>query len=311
MLGLLLLAVAAGLLVAGAELFTDNAAAAGQRLGVTGLAVGLLLAGAEPEELLTAVTAAVRDRPGLAVGNAVGANVTICTLVLGLAAVIRPVPLGGRVRSFAAVAAGLGALAALTLLDGRVSRPEAVLLVAAYAGLVALVWWRERQPPPIGDVAELTAEPRPQRRPALGLCLALAGIAVMTSGGWLAVAGAERLVELLGAEDSGVGLTLLALATTAELLALVWSAGRRELPDLAVAGLVGSAAYNSTVTLGGAALARPLAGQEGLVAVSWLAGGLPLAVLALGLPGRRLGRPAGAVLLAGYAGYLYWVLPAP
>ena len=54
-IGLLLLAVAAGLLLAGAELFAEHAASAGRRLGVTGLAVGVLLAGAEPEEMLTAI----------------------------------------------------------------------------------------------------------------------------------------------------------------------------------------------------------------------------------------------------------------
>ena len=77
--GWLLLAAAAVLLVVGAELFVENVAGAARRLGVTVVAVGVLLAGAEPEELLTAVVAALRDRPGLAVGDAVGANVTMLT----------------------------------------------------------------------------------------------------------------------------------------------------------------------------------------------------------------------------------------
>jgi cation:H+ antiporter len=49
-LGLVFLSIAAGLLVGGAELFAENAGAAGRRLGISGFAVGLLLAGAEPEE---------------------------------------------------------------------------------------------------------------------------------------------------------------------------------------------------------------------------------------------------------------------
>jgi cation:H+ antiporter len=64
-------------LVAGAELFAEHAATAGLRLGISALAVGVLLAGAEPEELITAVTASSRDRPGIAVGDAIGANVTM------------------------------------------------------------------------------------------------------------------------------------------------------------------------------------------------------------------------------------------
>jgi Ca2+/Na+ antiporter len=53
---------------------------------VTGLAVGLLLAGAEPEELITAVIAAARGQGGIAAGDAIGANITMLTLVVGLAA---------------------------------------------------------------------------------------------------------------------------------------------------------------------------------------------------------------------------------
>jgi cation:H+ antiporter len=52
LIGLVLLAVSAGALLLGAELFAEHAAAAGRRLGVTALAVGVLLAGAEPEELI-------------------------------------------------------------------------------------------------------------------------------------------------------------------------------------------------------------------------------------------------------------------
>ena len=106
-----LLVVAAGRLVAGAELFVENAAAAASRLGVTLLATAVLLAGAEPEELLTAVLASAQDRPGLAVGDAVGANVTMLTGALGLAAVVRPLPIGARTRLYAGGSAGAGELA--------------------------------------------------------------------------------------------------------------------------------------------------------------------------------------------------------
>ena len=100
-IGLVLLAAAAAILLVGAELFAEHAAAAGRRLGVTALAVGVILAGAEPEELITAVTAAARGRPGIAVGDAIGANITMFTLALGLAALLGPLPLGGRVRAYA------------------------------------------------------------------------------------------------------------------------------------------------------------------------------------------------------------------
>ena len=306
--GWLLLVGAAVLLVGGAELFVENAAGAARRLGVTVLAVGILLAGAEPEELLTAVIAALRDRPGLAVGDALGANITMLTACLGLAALIRPLGVGHRVRQYALMSAVAAGLAVLALLDGRVSRVEGGLLVTAYVGLVALVWWREREPPALGELAELDdaeGDDEP-RRPAAALLLALAGVALMVVGGDLAVRGAERVVASLGRTDSAVGLTVLALATTAELFALVLSAARHDVPEIAVAGVVGSAAYNATATLGAAALARPLVADDVLVP-ALLGLVLPLVLLLLTSRG-QLGRLAGAGLTVTYLVYVVAVL---
>jgi cation:H+ antiporter len=63
-------------------------------------------------------------------------------------------------------------------------------------------------------------------------------------------------------------LTLVALATTAELFALAWAALRRGVAEIAVAGVVGSAAYNATATLGVAALVHPLSTAD-VIGPAW------------------------------------------
>lgn len=290
------------LLFAGVELFAEHAAAAGLRLGVSALAVGVLLAGAEPEELITAITAAARDRPGIAVGDAIGANVTMLTLALGLAAVLRPLPLGGRVRVYTIGATLAGVAAAAVVIDGKVSRVEGLGLLAVYVGLVGFVWRRERQPPAIGELAEVLEDDHdgnPGKRPSLGLGLAITGVAVMALGGIVAVQGAERMVDALSISDTAVGLTLVALATTAELLALAWASARRDVGELAVAAIVGSTAYNATATLGAAALVRPATGIDVRTA-ALIAAALPLVVLVLGGRDRSLPRIGGVALVAGY-----------
>src|SRR6266851_6230941 len=301
-----LLAVSAVMLIAGAELFTENAAAAARGLGITVFGAAFLLAGAEPEELITAVIASGRHRPGLAAGDAIGANLTMLTLVLGLAALARPLPFGGRIRGYALWSALAGGLAALAVAGGIIGRWEGGLLVAAYLAGVALLWWREREPPAIGEVAETGEEDGRSRPAALGLMLALGGVALMAAGGWLAVGGAERVVAALSLADSAVGLTLLALATTAELFALAWAAARRGVSEIAVAGVVGSVAYNATASLGAAALVRPLA-VGGILAPAIAAAALPVALLAV-TPGGRLNRQTGALLIIGYAGWVTAVL---
>ena len=303
--GLGLLAVSAVMLIAGAELFTENAAAAARGLGITVFGAAFLLAGAEPEEMITAAIASGRHRPGLAAGDAIGANLTMLTLVLGLAVLARPLPFGGRVRGYAIWSALAGGLAALAVASGSIGRWQGGLLLAAYLAGVALLWWRERSPPVIGEAAEASDEDR-SRPAASGLVLALGGVALMAAGGWLAVGGAERVVAALRLTDSAVGLTLLALATTAELLALAWAAMRRDVSEIAVAGVVGSVAYNATASLGVAALVRPLA-TGGILAPAIGAAALPAVLLAV-TPGGRLNRPVGALLLIGYAAWVTAVL---
>jgi cation:H+ antiporter len=271
---------------------------------VTVLAVAVLLAGAEPEELLTAVLAAAQDRPGLAAGDAIGANVTMLTAALGLAALVRPLPVGRRTRLYAGGSALAGLLALLALRDG-VSRLEGGLLVLGYLGLVAAVWVKEQQPPAIGELAEVDDD-ADDRRPGIALLLLGAGLVLMTAGGAAAVEGATRLVSATGTSDSAVGLTALAMATTAELFAIVLAAARRGVEEVAVAAVVGSAGYNATATLGAAALVTDLP-SAGITGAAVLAALLPLVVVLAGLRG-RLGRPAGAGLLATYAVFLVLVL---
>ncbi len=306
MLGFGLLAVSAVMLIAGAELFTENAGAAARGLGITVFGAAFLLAGAEPEEMLTAVPASGRHRPGLAAGDAIGANLTMLTLVLGLAALARPLPFGGRVRGYAIWSALAGGLAALAAAGGIIGRWQGGLLVTAYLVGVALLWWRERKPPAIGEAAEAAVGDGGSRPAAAGLALALGGVALMAAGGWLAVGGAERVVAAARLTDTAVGLTLLALATTAELFALAWAAARRGVSEIAVAGVVGSVAYNATASLGVAALVRPLA-VGGILVPAIAAAALPAALLAV-TRGGRLNRQAGAVLVLGYGAWVAAVL---
>ena len=300
MIGFLLLAGAAVILVVGAELFTEHASAAGRCLGVSLLAIGLVLAGAEPEELFTAIFASIRERPAIAAGDALGANITMLTLVLGLGTLLRPLPFGRRVRAYAAVASAGGLVAALALYGG-ITRIEGAGLVAVYALFVALTWRLERRPPAIGEVAEMERPEHASQSTSGGgraVGLMVLGIAIMALGGWLAVIGAERVVVTLDLEDAAVGLTFVGLATTAELFALVWAAARRGIEELAVAGVLGAALYNATATLGAAALVHPVP-AAGLLPAAWFAAITPL-VLIVSSRGGHLARSLGWALLASY-----------
>jgi len=307
LLPLLLIAAGAVLLTVGAEAFAEHVTGAADRLGVSVLALGVLLAGAEPEEAVTAMLAAGQGHPALAAGDAIGANLVILTLTLGLAALLTRLPVTRRGLEYAGASAVLGAVAWLFLRNGVLGRLEGGILVLLYVAGVAWVWQREKEPPLIGEMAELDAKDE-LRSPggtdeATGraLLLVLLGLLGMVAGGFLAVRGAEGLVGFLGISESAIGLTVLALATSAEMVVLVWAAHRRGLTEVVVAGTVGSVAYNATVSLGLAGLVSPLGlGRHNqILTVAGVTALLPL-VLLLGARSGRLPRPVGALLVVAY-----------
>jgi cation:H+ antiporter len=300
LLPLLLIAAGAVLLTVGAEAFAEHVTGAADRLGVSVLALGVLLAGAEPEEAVTAMLAASQGHPALAAGDAIGANLVILTLTLGLAALLTRLPVSRAALEYAVAAAVLGAVAWLFLRTGVLGRIEGLVLVLLYAGGVAWVWRRESRPPLIGELAEL--EEPAEARTRWAVPLLLLGLLGMVLGGALAVRGAEGLVDVWRVGESAIGLTVLSLATSAEMVALVWAGRRRGLTGLVVAGAVGAVAYNATVTLGLAALVSPLAlGRHNVIAtVAVLTTVLPL-VLLLGARSGFLPRWVGALLVGGYA----------
>jgi len=270
-------------------------------LGVTSFALALLLAGAEPEELATAVAATLRDSPGIAFGDVIGANAAICLVALGVGAVVAPLPFGPRVRRYALFGLPVGAVAVASMWDGRVGRTEGAILVGLYIAYVAAIWIAERRPPALGETAELEEAHEPSRRVGRELLLVLAGLAAMVAGASLLVEGVRGLAK---ADDTQarLSLTVVGFATAFELVVLAWSATRRGISDAVVAAVVGSFAYNATMTLGAAALVRPLriadAGPIRLPAVAMLAA-LALPIL-LAQRHRRLARGSGVLLLAAY-----------
>lgn len=303
MLDLLVLGLGAALLIGGAELFTENAVGAARAVGVTVLAVGLLAAGAEPEELVTASIAAGKGADGIALGDLVGTNVTICLLALGVAAAARPRAFDRRLRAYAGGALLVSVPGAILIATGGVGRWAGAGLVALYA--IALVAVTRAE----GRAAAAAVDEDGRGGQGRAVLLALAGVVLMGAGGNFIVDGAVGVSDALGVAQGPIGLTVVALATSAELLALAWSEARRGMTQLAIAAVLGSYAFNLTLGLGVAALVSPLASPPRFLGPLLAMLAAPALLVALTLGG-RLGRPQGAVLLAGYAAYVAAVLAA-
>ena len=248
------------MIVWGAETFAEHLAVASTRLGVSAFALAILLAGAEPEELATAVTASLRDAPAIALGDVIGANVAICLVALGVAAVITPVPFDWHVRRYAVAGVPTGAVAVVVAWDGRVGRLEGAALIALYAAFVMTIWLVEHRPPSLGETAELdhaAGDAGTAGRVGRELILVVLGVAAMAGGATALVEGIRRISDVESTQ-ARLGLIVVGFATAFELVVLAWSSARRGMTTAVVAGVIGSFTYNVTMTLGAGAVARPL-----------------------------------------------------
>ena len=311
---LVLAATGIGLIVWGAESFAEHLSVASARLGVSTFALAILLAGAEPEELATSVTASLRHAPGIALGDVIGANVAICLVALGVGAVLAPLPFDLRVRRYALAGLPAGVLAAAVAWNGNISRLEGLVLVLAYVIFVGVIWRIERQPPALGETGEI-AEARadqgvmPTRRVGRELLLVVAGVAAMAIGAMALVEGIRRISNAESTQTR-LGLIVVGFATAFELVVLAWSSARRGITAAVVAGVIGSFTYNVTMTLGAGALARPLRIEDpGALRGPWLGMLAALAlVVVLAWRSRELERRAGWLLLFLYPVFVVAVL---
>jgi cation:H+ antiporter len=317
LLALGLLIVGTLLLVLGADWFLDGAEDLARSLGVSALVLGVVLAGLEPEEMLTAAIASARGAPALAVGNAVGTNVTIVTVALGLSALITPMIIAPGVRRQALIATLVSIIPIVLLFLGVVTQLEGVLLLIVFVGYTAFLFRTDRE-----AMKRMTErddddddDDGPRQRVRLRfhwkpLLLTIGGLAAMAVGGPAIVEGALRLAQVAGLSQGVVGATIVSLGTGAEMIALGVSAARKKQSNILVGGILGSFAYNLLVTLGLAAAIRPIPVDPHVTFIA-----LPvmvvahLVLLALVWYG-KIPRVMGGLLVGMYIAYLIGVVLA-
>jgi cation:H+ antiporter len=298
------LAVGVALVVAGAELFAEHLSDAAARLGVSTFALAVLLAGAEPEELATTLAAAARKVPAVAFGDVIGANLAACLVGVGVAGLVAPLVVGRRVRTAALLALVPGAAAVAAAWSGRVGRVAGGALLGLDVVYLVVVFR-------LGVAAPAPAATPPDARSRVGreLVLVVMGVALLAVGATMAVE-AVRTLSSVESTQTKLSLTALGFATAFELVVLAWSLARRGKGETAFAAIVGSFAFNSTVSLGAAALLRPLVIMD--VAVLRLPLFLMpvalLAALALGFSSGRAHRTSAVGLLALYGAFVLAVV---
>jgi len=307
------LAIVAGfiMLIWSADRFIYGAAATARNLDVPPLIIGLTIVGfgTSAPEMMVAGFAAYDGSPALAIGNALGSNITNITLVLGVAALITPLDVHSRIIKKELPILLFAMLMALALMsDMSLNRFDGFILLGL---LFLLMWWmlregiRNQKKDALTD--EYMDEMPPETSTSHALFWLVTGLILLTVSSKLLVWGAVNIAIAFGVSDLVIGLTIIAIGTSLPELAASISGVLKKEHDLVIGNVVGSNLFN---TLG--VLALP-----GLIAPATLADGIMerdipvlfiltimLFVMAYGFRGTgRINRLEGGILLSAFFAY--------
>ncbi len=302
-------------LLIGGRLLVSASVDTARKLGVSPLVVGLTLVawGTSAPELALNLASAVKGRGDLALGNVVGANICNMALVLGAAALIRPLVVQQRLIKVEIWlnAAILVFMSVMGLIHGfsRIEPGLMLLVFGLYSMWTIMAALRQSArggkaaaPPTIG---EDPLHPKPAMSwIMIGVCFA-GGLALLGVGGSLASDGATAAATMLGVPPAVIGVTVVSIGTTLPELITCIVAVRQGQSDLAMGNAIGSCLFNAGAIFGLAGLlAPPVADASFMVPLAFMAGLAILLVPISRTDNRTVSRLEGVILLTLYAGFL-------
>ncbi len=308
------------LLFLGGDLLVRGSVRLATRFGVSPLFVGLVLVGfgTSAPELFASVEAVRVGAPAIAWGNVVGSNIANTLMVLGAAAAISafPVERGPLWRD-----GGFGLAAAIILFGFAfmgVPLIAGILLLAVLTAYLVFAWRQERVAAAstgVGDKAAALELADPGVHPAragnvlIDSAFTLGGLALIIVGGSLLVSGARDLALLLGMSDTLVGLTIVAIGTSAPELATSVIAARKGEGGIALGNVLGSNIYNILAIGGVTAVLAPGSLPASMIAVELpILIGAAILLMVFARTGHKFSRWEGFAMMALYVGYLVWAV---
>ena len=302
------LIIGLALLVWSADRFIAGAAATARNIGMSPMLIGMTIVsiGTSAPEILVSAIAAIGGNPGLAVGNALGSNIANIGLVLGVTALIAPLPINMKLmRKEIPLLLGVTLIAGAVMIDGQITMTDSFILVAAL--VLSLLWLFKGDADAMGDQEDEIPD-MPQGKAIFWL---LVGLAILIGSSRMLVWGAVNIATSFGVSDVIIGLTIVAIGTSLpELAASVASALKRH-HEIALGNVVGSNIFNllavlpvpgffATVAIAPDVMSRDYATMAGLTV-------LVAALIIIMRKKGKLNRLEGGILSLIYIGYLYTV----
>lgn len=294
------------LLVLSGNFLVRSAVAIANKLGLPQLVIGVTVVsfGTSLPELLVSMQAALKGHPDMAIGNVVGSNIANIALVLGVVAIILPVPVKRHAAIFDwPIMMFASLLFYAFILNGTLHRWEGILFVALLIIYIYISIWYARKHRP----------PKDESKPP-GMSVGLAVVLILVSSGGLAlgaswlVDGAAEIARQLNISERVISITMVAFGTSVPELATSAIAAIRKEMDISIGNILGSNVFNLFAILGITSIAVPIpvAGQVISFDIFWMLG-IALLLFLFMFPLRRakINRLYGSILLLVYSVYVF------
>lgn len=322
----LLILVGFVLLVVGADKLVEAASNIAARFGMPERVIGLTIValGTSLPELVVSVTSGVAGHADMVFGNVVGSCLANILLILGISALIAPIPLARSTRRFE-IPASIASVAALLVCantGGSISVLEGAAMLVLFAAFMirsGMVGMRTKHSVDMDDVESLDAPV--EERPALGVEKAASGrhpnilidvlviavsVVLLKCGADLVVDNAVVVASGLGVSERVLGITVVALGTCLPELVTGVVAALKGNTEIAVGNVIGSNVANVLLVVGAPALFSPVPydAAYNFDFVLLLIFTVALLVCARRAPRNRVGRIDGIAFTFLYVAYI-------
>jgi cation:H+ antiporter len=311
----ILFAIGFVFLVKGADWLVDGASALAGRLRVSSLIIGLTIVafGTSAPELGVNLYASFQGTTDIAISNILGSNIFNMLFILGVSAIIYPLLVRADtvwqqipMALFAVVV--LGILANDSLIDRAgasvLTRIDGIILLIFFMIFMYYILATARRERREGGGSTTGAKQYGLVKAISFIVLGLVGLSLGSK--WM-VDGAVKLAEALGASQSLIGLTIVAVGTSLPELATSAVAAYKKNADIAVGNIVGSNIFNILFILGLSSVVTPLPFNTVSninTGVTIMASVLLFVVMFTGAKRHLLERWEGIIFITLYAGFI-------
>lgn len=250
------------LLIKGADWLISGASSVATHLKVSKMLIGLTIVafGTSAPELAVSISSLITGNSDMLLGNVLGSNILNILLLVGVAALIRPLVIrSSTVRKELPMLLLISTALAVLFLDvvinkaseNQITRSDGIICILFFGiflyYLIAMA--KHSRDKTKREKGKKSAE-KPQYRVGISLLLTALGLAGVTFGSRLVVDSAASIAGMIGISERVISLTVIALGTSLpELVTIITAAKRRE-QDMIIGNIVGSNIFNICLVLG-------------------------------------------------------------